>query len=79
MSRDCSDMLSALCAEGLEFLVVGARALAFHGHPRAKGYLDILLPVPMRGRAALIADKRAVGRARDLAEIEALESDPRSS
>lgn len=79
MNRDFSDMLSALCAEGVEFLVVGAHALAFHGHPRATGDPDILLPVPMLGRAEWIANKRAVGRAKDLADIEALESDPRSS
>jgi len=41
MNRDFSDMLSALCAENAEFLVVGAHALAAHGHPRATGDLDI--------------------------------------
>lgn len=34
-------MLSALCAEGVEFLVVGAFALAAHGLPRATGDMDI--------------------------------------
>ncbi|TAJ24356.1 MAG: hypothetical protein EPO68_01540 [Planctomycetota bacterium] len=41
MNRDFSDMLSALSAEAAEFLVVGAHALAAHGHPRATGDLDI--------------------------------------
>jgi hypothetical protein len=35
------DILSALSAEGAEFLVVGAYALATHGLPRATGDLDV--------------------------------------
>jgi hypothetical protein len=35
------DLLSALSAEGAEFLIVGAYALAVHGLPRATGDLDI--------------------------------------
>jgi hypothetical protein len=31
MNRDFNDMLSALSAGGVEFLVVGAHALAAHG------------------------------------------------
>jgi hypothetical protein len=34
-------MLSALSEEGVEFLIVGAYALAAHGLPRATGDLDI--------------------------------------
>jgi hypothetical protein len=34
-------MLSALCAAGADFLIVGAHALAAHGAPRATGDLDI--------------------------------------
>ena len=34
-------MLSALSVEGVEFLVVGAYALAAHGHPRATGDMDL--------------------------------------
>jgi len=41
MNRDFIDMLSALCEAGVEFLVVGAHALAAHGAPRATGDLDI--------------------------------------
>lgn len=41
MNRDFVEMLSALCAAGVEFLVVGAHALAAHGVPRATGDLDI--------------------------------------
>lgn len=41
MNRDFAEMLSALLAEGVEFLVVGAYGLAAHGWPRATGDLDI--------------------------------------
>jgi hypothetical protein len=136
-------MLAALSAEGAEYLVVGAHALAAHGMPRATGDLDLWvrptsenarrvwraleafgaplhdltledlsrpeivfqiglapnridiltsitgvdfeeasknhitveiegLEIPVLGRAELIRNKRIVGRARDLADIEDL-------
>jgi hypothetical protein len=143
LNRDYVEMLAALSAEGAEYLVVGAHALAAHGTPRATGDLDLwvratpenarrvwraletfgaplydltledlsrpdvvfqigLVPnridlltsisgvdfeeawknhifveiedleVAVLGRAELIRNKRAVGRARDLADIEEL-------
>lgn len=136
-------MLATLSAEGAEYLVVGAHALAAHGMPRATGDLDLWvrstpenarhvwraleafgaplhdltledlsrpdvvfqiglapnridiltsitgvdfeeasknhmvvkiegLEIPVLGRAELIRNKRVVGRARDLADIEDL-------
>ena len=41
MNRDFSDILSALSAEGVDYLLVGAYALAAHGLPRATGDIDI--------------------------------------
>ena len=41
MNPDFADMLSALSAAGVEYLIVGAHALAAHGVPRATGDLDI--------------------------------------
>jgi hypothetical protein len=41
MNPDYLDMLSALSGEGVEFLVVGAYALAVHGIPRATGDIDL--------------------------------------
>jgi len=38
---DFKDMLSALSEARADFLLVGAYALAAHGHPRATGDLDI--------------------------------------
>lgn len=40
-NQDFKDMLFALSEANAEFLLVGAYALAVHGHPRATGDLDI--------------------------------------
>lgn len=41
MNPDFRDILSALSAEGAEFLLVGAYAMAVHGYPRATGDIDV--------------------------------------
>lgn len=43
LNDDFRDFLSDLLAESVEFVVVGAYALAFHGVPRATGDIDILV------------------------------------
>lgn len=43
LNPDFRDMLSAFIAEEVEFLVIGAYALSFHGLPRATGDLDFLI------------------------------------
>jgi hypothetical protein len=43
LNKDFCDLLRALSAERVEFLIVGAYALAAHGLPRATGDLDIWL------------------------------------
>ena len=47
MNRDFAEMLNALSIEGVEFLVVGAYAVASHGLPRATGDIDLWIrPTP---------------------------------
>ena len=41
MHPDSVEMLSVLSAAGVDFIIVGAHALAAHGIPRATGDLDI--------------------------------------
>jgi hypothetical protein len=41
LNSDFRDMLAMLSEEGVEFLIVGAYALAAHGYPRATGDIDI--------------------------------------
>ena len=43
LNEDFLDMIDALSGAGVEFLVVGAHALAAHGLPRATGDLDLLV------------------------------------
>lgn len=82
MNPDFLDLLAALVRAKTRFLVVGAHALAAHGVPRATfddawssrsvhrvGEID----VPFLGRDALISNKRATGRTKDLADVEILE------
>ncbi len=146
LNPDFRDLLLCFGREGVECVVVGAYALAFHGAPRATGDIDVLVrptptnaertwralrafgaplasagveprdfaapglvyqiglpprrvdvlteisgvsfdeawesretadlegtPVAFLGRQALIANKRATGRLRDLADVERLE------
>lgn len=41
MNQDFRDLLSEFCARGVDFLVIGAHALAAHGHVRATKDLDL--------------------------------------
>lgn len=41
LNRDFRDILSAFCEEQVEFMVIGAYAMAFHGFPRATGDIDL--------------------------------------
>jgi hypothetical protein len=43
LNPDFRDILSEFCAAGVEFLLVGAYALAAHGLPRATGDIDLWL------------------------------------
>ena len=54
MNRDFKDLLSEFCAKGVEFLIVGAYALAFHGAPRFTGDLDILVRPALDNAARLL-------------------------
>jgi hypothetical protein len=59
VNRDFVEMLSELSAAGVEFLIVGAHALAAHGVPRATGDLDIWVR-PSRDNASRVLT--ALGR-----------------
>jgi hypothetical protein len=50
LNQDYKEMLSLLIGEKVEFVLVGAYALATHGFPRATGDIDILVK-PSPGNA----------------------------
>ena len=43
LAPDFDEFIGSLTAHGVEFVIVGAYALAFHGAPRFTGDLDILV------------------------------------
>lgn len=61
MNRDFRDLLSAFNAEGVDFLVVGAHALAAHGHVRATKDLDVWVRPTPENAERVLAGIRAFG------------------
>jgi len=56
LQPDFRDLLASFNASGVEYLVVGGYALAFHGAPRYTGDLDLLVrPTPANARRVLDA------------------------
>jgi hypothetical protein len=51
--KDLSEFVALLNSHGVEFLVVGAHALAYHGHPRYTGDLDLLVRPALENAAKL--------------------------
>ena len=43
LQKDLKEFLELLLSKKVEFLVVGAHAVAFHGHPRLTGDIDFLI------------------------------------
>jgi hypothetical protein len=61
LAPDFDEFIGSLTAHGVEFVVVGAYALAFHGAPRFTGDLDILVRPTVDNGARLIAALEAFG------------------
>jgi len=51
LSKDWREFLELLNSRGVDYVIVGAQSLAFHGRPRYTGDLDILVrPTPENAR-----------------------------
>ena len=74
LAPDFNEFIDCLTAHGVEFVIVGAYALAFHGAPRFTGDLDVLVRPTVENGSRLLAAVRAFGfpieglRADDLAD-----------
>jgi hypothetical protein len=54
LSKDWREFLESLNSRGVDYVIVGAQSLAFHGRPRHTGDLDILVrPTPPNARLLL--------------------------
>ena len=61
LAPDFDEFIGSLNAHGVEFLIVGAYALAFHGAPRFTGDLDIFVRPTIENAAKVMEAVRAFG------------------
>ncbi len=61
VAPDFDEFIACLTAHGVEFVIVGAYALAFHGAPRFTGDLDVLVRPSLDNATRLIAALHAFG------------------
>lgn len=61
MNRDFRDLLAEFNAHGVEYLVVGAHALAAHGHVRATKDLDVWIRVDAENARRVLQALQAFG------------------
>jgi hypothetical protein len=61
LAPDFDEFIGSLIAHGVEFVVVGAYALAFHGAPRFTGDLDVLIRPTVDNAVRLLAALEAFG------------------
>jgi hypothetical protein len=61
LAPDFDEFIGSLNAHGVEFIVVGAYALAFHGAPRFTGDLDILVRPTLDNAVRLLTALEAFG------------------
>lgn len=54
LSKDLREFLELLNSSGIEYVIVGAHSLAFHGRPRYTGDLDLLVQATPDNAAKLI-------------------------
>jgi hypothetical protein len=55
LNEDFRDLLAELANAGVDFVIVGAYALAFHGAPRATGDIDILVRPTLENAQRLVS------------------------
>jgi len=55
LSNDLSEFLELLNCRGVDYVIVGAHSLAFHGRPRYTGDLEILVRATTENAGKLVA------------------------
>ena len=89
VQKDFKELLELFNGHKVEYMIVGAYALAYHGVPRFTGDIDIFVHSTFEnaqkiisaltdfgfgflGRKQYVDNKRAIGRKKDLADLESL-------
>ena len=70
LPQDFREFLELFNAKGVEYMIVGSYALAYYGVPRYTGDIDLFVRRTEVNAQRII--KKASGRAKDVADIEAL-------
>jgi len=61
LQKDLREFVELLNSHGVEYLVVGAHAVSFHGHPRFTGDIDFWVRPEMRNAHRVVNVLRAFG------------------
>jgi len=61
LQTDLKEFIALLNSHGVEYLVVGGHAVAFHGHPRFTGDIDFLVRPTAENAARVLAAMRDFG------------------
>jgi predicted nucleotidyltransferase len=72
LTKDFREFLQCLNEHGVEYVVIGGHAVAYHGYPRRISANLDGVQVHFIGLADLKSNKKASGRNRDLADLDEL-------
>src|SRR5438874_9717549 len=61
LNADLREFIELLNSRGVEYVIVGAHSLAFHGRPRYTGHLDLLVRPSRENAAKLVSLLRDFG------------------
>jgi hypothetical protein len=61
LQKDSREFIELLNSHGVEFLVVGGHAVAFHGHPRFTGDIDFWIRAEIDNATRLLSALRSFG------------------
>ena len=61
LQRDLREFIELLNSHGIDYVVVGGHAVAYHGHPRFTGDIDFLVRPTQQNGARLVEALRAFG------------------
>jgi hypothetical protein len=61
LTKDFKEFLQCLNAHGVEYLVIGGHAVAFHGYPRATADLDVWVAIKQKNALRLVAALKEFG------------------